>query len=276
VTVFFVVMAGRLVKGLLLGVLAGVVVDLYPMVHNSAGPGTWGGMPHALLLVVFTFTLAGWWQFARPAVNWRRWLVLLLGLVLTNGWAWSEDRLAGLQAALATATAMTLLLASQVAFWPRRGPLAKGNVAAAVILAVLAPAGAAGLAWIVCQSKGQGPQDLLPTITTPPWEMLPQFWLTNLREAFGVPGWLVGLALLWGWWRTVRRGWKRLREGATPVSWGLSVFLLVLLASTLPPLTTSVLPLLPWLILVLVFLVLDLIQGVGEQMVLKPPDSRAI
>jgi hypothetical protein len=36
----------------------------------------------------------------------------------------------------------------------------------------------------------------------------------------------------------------------------------------------SFLPVLPWLVLLLVYLPLDLVQGVGEQMVLRPPEAK--
>jgi len=81
-----------------------------------------------------------------------------------------------------------------------------------------------------------------------------------------------------GWWRSLRRGWKCWRRNLPPLAWVLTMFVLVDLAGILlhPPRAAGIalLSFAPVAVLLNVFGVADLAQGLGERLVLSPPHER--
>ncbi len=94
-------------------------------------------------------------------------------------------------------------------------------------------------------------------------------------------GWAAILTLAMmvvGLWRSGRRGWKCWRRGQAPLAWVLTLFAVMDLAGIAwhPPRTASaaLLPLAPVAVLLNVFGLADLAQGLGERLVLAPPQER--
>ncbi len=280
--VFALILAGHRLKNLFLGLLVATAVALHPDVRHLAGLIAPDLPALALLLVSFVLTLSSTLELYETRFCVGRWLILLASLSLTIGLAWSADRATGVLAA--TGTAVSLLLAV-FAFLRRRSPQGNGtNAFAALLVAMAAPVAAVGVTRLLDPTV-ERIADLHPTWIRPTWHGVKGFWDLGLEGAFWIAWWVAGLILVYSWWRTLRRGWKRSRAGTAPVSWGLTIF--AILASgvttlTVPPnadadaLARAFTPLIPWCVLLGGFLIFDVLHGLGESLVLAPPDEQAL
>jgi hypothetical protein len=97
-------------------------------------------------------------------------------------------------------------------------------------------------------------------------------------ERWGWSAILTVAMMVVGWWRSLRRGWKCWRRNLPPLAWVLTMFVLVDLAGILlhPPRAAGIalLSFAPVAVLLNVFGVADLAQGLGERLVLSPPHER--
>ncbi len=273
-TVFSTILAGKLVKTLVLGLAVAAVLLVHPESRRLlAGEGPLQ-LAQAWLLTSFLFSLAAVHELYAASLSWRRWLLWLAGLILAGGFAWHHDPLTGLVAVLGMF--VSLLLAWATLY--RNGARSEAGYQRslpAILITLLGPLGAAALAVMLHRMSGET-REFLPFGQSLDFSLVRDLWANQLSRAFWVPWWLTVIGLLWGGWRTIRRGARGSQAGKAPVSWALGVFsLLAFLAfGFIRP--ASVVALLPWCTFLLLFLPLDLVHGVSERLVLEPPEEKKL
>src|SRR5262249_4384408 len=255
--------------------------------------GAWLGLyepelrAEGLVLVVLALVLEGWRLTYKPQFAPWSWLGLSLGVLICIGLAWPLLPPAGLEATLLVLIGLPLGagLASRY-----RGQLSQApsawNRAAALVLGLLAPLGGLLLAPVAVErfdwpgSTDTG-VDLLRAALEPGLEG-PGFSGFTAAEleiwCWPLPPWLVLVLMAWGLWRSLRRGWRQTARGRPPLSWGMALY--AALASVRiglhPPAArvTVLLPLTLLALLLTVFCVADVVRGIGDQLVLAPPQER--
>lgn len=289
-TVFALGLAGAAVKSVLVGIAVAVIAGIHPMLRQ-AGQSSPELLGQALVLLTLVLNLRAWaelyqsWNF-----RWRNWLALLFASSLAGGLAWTTDKAAGVQAA--ASSLLTLLLASHISNRHDLGEGPRSRPGAMLGMALLVPLLSAAFALAVSRIPTDGfsavwgrltspdwpwlGEALLPAVAEPDWKALQDWWPAFLtRAGLGLPWWVMPIVLLWALWRALQRGSMLSDRGLPPVSWGLGLSGLLAVAMTLLPNRRSEAALVPWVLLLTVFLVMDLVQAVGDRLVLRPPEDRA-
>jgi hypothetical protein len=257
------------------GIVAALVVIFHP-VYRQWAP-TYGSIlvAEAAELVILAAVVVACGLVYEPRWAWRSWLVLAPLTCAAGGVAWQTAPTAGLVISLLPL--MVLPLAAGHALWRRRrgdqpAPC-PGNIVAALGLGLLGPpvgllfgylAEPSGLSLAqICKSL-----ELRQPITT--LELEKWLWPTP---------WAVAPLVVWGLWRTFRRGRSELVRHKAPAAWALTLFaLLTLLAAGLTPDDNgelAVLALASVAVLLGVFGVADLFRNIWDQLRLPPPGERA-
>jgi hypothetical protein len=210
------------------------------------------------------------------------------------GLAWLAEPAVGLRAALLAVVGLAVVMvlslgypaAREVAAHPPEPPTPWNRIAALVTL-LLAPA--AGV-FLVHFSQHDVPLSALDDVQT--WRDL---WLTAAPSAIEDPYrqfrrsqldqwclphvYVVLPAMAWALWRTLRRGLRQWRLGKAPLAWLLTWYTVQTVAgvSLLPARNEAAprLALTALMILLLTFWAGDLLHGMFERMMLRPPEERA-
>jgi hypothetical protein len=279
----------RWLQSPLWGLLAGLLLAFHPLVLEYA-------QQHQLALRASALELAALASIAfscrlafRPRFAWNSWLGVFFVLTTANALAWATLPQAGLTAALVEGVG---LLAAVVAALGRRRrqvpPLpARRNLTSAAALGLLvpvfglllAPCAAWLLRWLGAKgiSTSADGLDLLwiaiqPDSPWPGWQFASG---DNLRRWCWPTPWVVLPLMAWGWWRTVRRGWKQLRSSKPPLAWLLTLFSVVTLIQVvlLPPhaFEPVLLTLASLGALLGMFCIADVMRGLTDRLVLAPP-----
>jgi hypothetical protein len=290
----------RWLQNYLWGLLAALVFTLHPYVLGWANVGEvllWG---EALGLVVLAANIASWRTLFQKQFVPLAWAAIALILVLGIGLAWSvehripRDRLPDLRMGLVTAsiTMGALFLGSMLACMKhKQSSLCWGNISVAALLGILCPL--LGLVLAVdrfpvfdsLSRRGSEPVTWNACLGLLEATFLPKTdnggdlgLIVTEMERWGVAAILTLAMMVVGFWRSLRRGWKCWRGGKPPLAWVLTLFALVDLAGIIlhPPHAAGIalLSFAPVAVLLNVFGVADLVQGLGERLVLAPPHER--
>jgi hypothetical protein len=289
----------RWLQNYLWGLIAALVFCLHPYVLGWANRGEILLWAEALGLMVLVANIAAWRVLFQKQFVPLAWAAIGLILALGIGFAWSVDRGSrvfpldlrmGLVTGLLTMGAM--LLGSILACSKRKqSSLCWGNISVAALLGILCPL--LGLAIAVHR---QLEFDSLSQAHNAPvtWDNCLAFleltFLPNTdnrgdlglmvteMERWGVMAILTVAMMAVGFWRSLRRGWKCRRGNQPPLAWVLTLFVVIDLAGIAlhPPREASIalLSFAPVAVLLNVFGIADLAQGLGERLVLAPPQGR--
>jgi hypothetical protein len=292
VTGFAAFLVLRWLQNYLWGVVAGLLVPLHPLYLDRAGDLA-ALLTVTLQLVVLAAVVAGWRLTFRPGFAATAWILVLLVLCAGTALAWPILPQAGLTAAATGAAG--LVMGAALALRRRRHRVAPFpglwtiTMAAAVGLAApvaglfLAPWAMHLPGWPTATAPGSAPSasDLLRAAVVLPdtaGSGLHGFTLDGLNRWCWPTPWVMLPLMAWGLWRSVRRGWKQARRDQPPLAWVLTLFTAVsLVGVALYPANAAnaVLVLLASLGgLLAVFCVADLVRGLGERLVLAPPQQQ--
>jgi hypothetical protein len=273
---FGLVLAGRLSQGLLTGVVLALFVGYHPLFLDAAKQPSDALLAQVAVLGVLLACLTAVRLIPMPRVLWWAYLVLLAcmaALVLAAIWL---DRSAGLTAAAGCLAALTLAFPAPGG-WRELARPARFNLVLAMSIGALAPAAALLLAWPLLGSQQAYSQAVLPPFQLPTWDAWSQHVATFMKQAFLLPWWITTAVLLYAGWRVLRRGLRTKRQGKPPAAWPIGVFSFLSLLVGLTLATKDTRPavtLVPWCALLFVFLLFDLLQGIGERLVLQPPETK--
>jgi hypothetical protein len=294
-------LAGQQLLGAAWGIILALLLTLQPplatWVHADARPV----LAEALQWTALALMVAGWRLCFRERLAGLAWLVLFLVLCLDEATAWLTQPRAGLVVSLAGGAG--LVAASLVALAHRLPPVglrvpSAWNAALGLVAGLLAPvaglAAAVGLAvsaaWLGANgltvladaggpATGAEALDLLKTAVGGGTAgfALPGFTAAELGVWCWPSPWVTLPLAGWGLWRALRRGRKLAAAGRPPVSWAILVYpAAAVLGMALDPdgvRAVSFLPLASLAPLLVVFCVADLFRGLGERIVLRPPDE---
>jgi hypothetical protein len=272
------------------GVVAGLALPFHPLFQSLVGRSDAGLIPEALLLIVLAATVAGWRLAFLPRFAWRSWVVAGAVLLAAGALAWPLQPRIGLVAALLGGGGLlagSCLAAGAYRRWKQR-PSAL-NVTAALLVALAVPAAGLFLAPTTVQVLGWQPHPALPADAR-----VSEFWTAATDadfENYSVTGfgkndlgrwawpqtWVVLPLMGWGFFRSVRRGFRHWRR-RLPLAWVLTLYALAVLAGVAfypgMDLSAAVLSLTSLAVLLTVFGVADLVRGFMERLVLAPPQER--
>jgi hypothetical protein len=160
----------------------------------------------------------------------------------------------------------------------------------ALIAAMLAPAAAVALAPTAARLIDNSRLAALPPASD--FEEVLLAGLDTDLDNYRADGFTAGQARLWGWpdlwvatilmawgfWRSLRRGWRSLARRQPPLAWVLSLYGILALAGACfhsgPGGTRTLLALSSLATLLAVFGIADLVRGFMERLVLAPPQER--
>jgi len=271
------------------GLVAALVLTLHPYFLRWANTGEVLLWAEALGLVVLAAIISSWRILFQKSFSPLAWIAIALIVTSSIGIAWILEPRMGLVTGILTLGA--LLLGSILAIRKHReASLCWGNISAAGFLAFLGPLGGLALAVVVMPHWHGFPRSTaLPEICTV-WDLMDAGFLppadsrgdlslmVTEMERWGWSAILTVAMMVVGWWRSLRRGWKCWRRNLPPLAWVLTMFVLVDLAGILlhPPRAAGIalLSFAPVAVLLNVFGVADLAQGLGERLVLSPPHER--
>jgi hypothetical protein len=265
------------------GLVAGLLLPLHPLLR--AGDLTFQALP--LLLVVLACTTAGWRLSFGPSFARKGWLVVAAGLVLASALAWPLAARTGLMAAVVAGVGLLGAAVLAARLRKRKGTILPswGNVTAAAVLGILTPAAGLVLAQVLLPESYElkAPSEPLVLLEAGVGTKFPEFRIEKFtsdelqRWAWPQP-WVVGILMIWGFWRSCRRGWKQWRRRQPPMAWTLTLFAVVSFAgATLRSYElggNTLLPLAALAVLLSIFGVADMVRGFMERLVLAPPQER--
>lgn len=279
--------AMRRVQGYFWGLVAALLLALHPL-HSEwqrLGPALWA---EAMELVVLAAVVTGCHLAALPRFAPWAWALTTLALCGGAALTWPALPQAGLVGAVLTA--LGLVGGALLTWRSHRERPAWGNVTAAALLGLVAPA--AGLllapagAWVLDGlsfpnlSRERAPLDFLAAaINTETVGLdLRGFALENLHRWAWPAVWVVLPLMLWGLWCTLVRGWRELAARRPPLPWLLTLYAAADLAgAALHPreaLETVFLPLASLAVLLAVFGVAEVFRRLTRPLLLPPPEER--
>ena len=267
-------LVARQLLSLFWGLAAVLLLALHPSIRgpvDQPGLGTLaeGGVVAVLAVAGIVCQLA-----FQPVVYWKLWPPVALLLAGGIGLTWAGQAQAGLLAAFLAIG--TILPAGWLAGrYRQRNPAAapnRLNIYLACILAVGAPAIAIYSLRYVNLTDDLRAWDLFrQTLQSFFEEQADGFTFDRLRTWCWPTLWAVLPILAWGWWRTIRRGWKQWSNAQVPAAWFLGLTTLLLAISAAPRPAGNRLLLTSATVLLAVFLLADLAKGSAERLMLPPP-----
>jgi hypothetical protein len=266
-TVCAVALVGRLSQGYLFALVCGLLISWHPLFFHPATNGAPSHLALALLFLTAALVLAAWHELLAKPFTWWRWVLLFAGLASAAGLAWRWDRLLGIEATLLVV--ISLLVLAPITYVLGKARSSWASFAVIIALGLLAPATAALLSQDANALQ-------LESWSAPNWSLLGSKWEELLAGWFFIPWWITTPIVLWAWWRTLRRGRRQWDKGEAPLAWVLTVgsslaFLGTIAASSAQ---AAFQPVPIWIILLAAFLVFDVLQAIGERLVLQPPEPR--
>jgi hypothetical protein len=284
---------GRWLHNYFFGVALALFFTLHPLYIKAAQDNVPPLLAQALELGVMTALLAGWRVLFQPRWPWLTWALVAGVLLLAPALAWPILPRAGLVAASLAGTGMAG--GAFLALRRRRlgAALSWLNITCAIFLALAIPPASLFLASVGLQylplpsglsvdPNVGNPPDALALLQaacrpeTPAWE---NYGLTpaDLQSwAWPFP-WVMLPLMVWGLWRSIRRGWKQSSQGRVPLAWILTLYALTnLVGALLHPASArpGFFPLATLAVLLALFCIWDLFRGLGERLVLAPPEGR--
>jgi hypothetical protein len=248
------------------GVATALVVFLHPVYRQWIQTDLTGWRDAALAMAVLASAIASWQLAFRRDFIWRSWIALFL----VSGFA-----------VLTMARDLPLAPPSLILLWAfplvllgltpslRRGADRphSGNLVCFVFtgFALIAVIGylAPSIDWVDLgfrQTSGVEPAFA---------------WERGQLDKWTWPSpWIVGPLMVWGFWCTLWRGWRERTRRRAPTPWALSLFAAVdLLGASSGALPAGALLLSLLAAFLSVFGVADIFRGLGERLILLPPDQ---
>jgi hypothetical protein len=284
---------GRWQFNYLWGIVLALLVPLHPVFRTSAQTYEPALLGESLVLFALACLIGAWRLTFLPRFAWRSWILAAVGLVGALTLAWPVQPRAGLEAAVLTGGGLLLAFLTGLRRRGRRPvPTPSGwNLSAAAALALLAPEAGLLLAPHTGPLLGRylDPAPLAAddwqvywraAVTLPDSQdfHLQGFTAADLQVWAWPLAWVVLPLMLWGWWRSFRRGWKQSARRQPPVGWMITFFAAVHLAFAAVPSPGgregTLLALAVLAVLLVVFWLADLVRGITERLVLAPPHER--
>jgi hypothetical protein len=302
----------RWLQNYLWGVLAGLLVALHPLYQETVNQFHVGLLAGALTWGLLACMLLAWRLAFQPRFAWRCWAALAVVFPVGIALTWALQPRAGLVAAALTHFGLigTAFLAAAMNSRGQGVGCSWWNVTAAALIGLLAPLGGVLLApealrlpnWPQPQPVQMGEK---PGFSKKPGFLPPQAqpiqagsdWQDMLEAALGSnlddyrfhgfnadqvrrwgwpQEWVVLPLVVWGFWRTIRRGWREWARRRPPLAWALTLFAIIDLlgVSFHPWADTGILSLASLAVALVVFGVADVVRGFMERLVLAPPQER--
>lgn len=273
------------------GLVNAVVLIAHPLFFHWATDEPQPLLAEALELVVLAATVGGWLLIGNSACN-VYWVLIFFLSTFYTALLWGIKPTNGLVASLLIF--MGFLSAALWGFSHRKKTGAYwGNWVAALLMALASPVVALYVAYWGGNYKWFG-TIYQPSVNCPhnPLDFLlaavdPDFASQEIHglapadlERWAWPVvWVILPLMVWGLWRSLRRGWKQWQQHQAPLSWLLTLFALLDIAGVaLHPASaraTFFLPLASLAVLLSVFCLADLLRGMGERLVLEPPGEKS-
>jgi hypothetical protein len=266
-------LAMRWLQNYFWGVVTAVLLMLHPLHGQRTEPYRAAFQVEALELVVLAVVIAGWRLAFRRDFVWRSWLCLaVLGGLATMAAAWNvpSDQ-ASRGTALLVAWPVPLALLALMPSQRRAGDRPhRGNLACLLLVGLL-------FFFLVGYLSPPSINDYMLSwqkVGEASWSGLQlRAWERDQLDKWTWPTlWVMVPLVLWGLWRTVRRGWRELRKRRAPAPWVLTLD--AAFGLLVPGEATAVLPLAALAVLLAVFGVADVFHGISEQLILLPPEER--
>jgi hypothetical protein len=281
----------RWAQNALWGLAGGLLVALHPVFREAVTATDPNLLAETLTLLALAGTVAGFRLVFLPRFAWRSWLVGAVVLTAAIGLAWPVQPAAGLAVSLLVGVGLLGAAAFGARLHFRRASVLPSwlNIAAATLVAIGAPVAGLFLAPAFCDlGWKQAPALPAESDAVDYWHAAVDADWTDYRaqgftqgelRRWGWPNpWVVMALAGWGFWRSLRRGWKNWAKGKAPTAWVLTLFTLVTLAiwAARPQSggNLSILPLAGLAVLLSVFGIADVLRGFMERLVLAPPHER--
>jgi hypothetical protein len=274
------------------GLIGGALLALHPLVLREAGRTDAAVISQSLVLAVLAGTVAGWRLSFEPGFAWRFWPLVGAVLLVGNALAWPIYPRSGLLAGLTAAGGLLAAAVLATRRYRRPAPGSPGglNIVMALGLGVAGPLAALALApacvhfldWHhLLPAEADAIELLQAGIDTNIADYHWQGFTAPQVQRWGWPAaWLTGVLMIWGFWRSIRRGWRLSARRQPPTAWLLTGYaVLAFVAAALHSTGTdpfSLLTLAALGVLLAVFGVADLVRGFMERLVLAPPQEREV
>jgi hypothetical protein len=274
------------------GLVAGLLLALHPYYLARAASSDPSLIAQALVLLVVAGVTAGCRLTFLPVPAWRTWLAVAVVLLTGTALTWPIHPRFGFLAALLICPSLLAgaTLAARLRQKHARLRPSGWNIFTALLVGITVPVISCVLAFASVRyldwqrSSALSPQadaiDLFQAGIDINWDSYRfQAWRPSDVQRWAWPDiWVAGLLMVWGCWRSIRRGWGLWAIGQPPMAWVLLWYgVLTLLATALhsgPTDNASVLALAGLSVLLAVFGVADVIRGIMERLILAPPQER--
>jgi hypothetical protein len=279
----------RWVQSYLWAVLAGLLLGLHPLFRDAVAGSDYGLVAEALQWLVLAATVSAWRLTFLPRFRWRTWLVLAGVCCVATGLAWPLRPRAGLVAGLTCGGGLLAAALLAARLHRRRLTLRPSwlNITTAALVGLAAPVGGLFLApvsvrhldWHQMKADSDAVDLWHAALGSPTGGYRVHGFSADERDRWGWHQGGLALALMvWGFWRTFRRGWKEWARRKPPLTWALTLFgMIALVGASFHPGAapdTAYLSLASLAVLLGVFGVADVVRGFMERLVLAPPEER--
>jgi hypothetical protein len=259
------------------GVAAAALLLVHPLLWTWSDTFRTEARFEALEIILLALAVATWLLTFESEFRWLQWLALTAAAFLATfplfTWALGP-RFVTWFVIVAIVVGVGLRSAQTLRGGARIVP---GNVVFALSFAPVLFVATLALAYLNT-SRYRGTllwppeyRDAAP-VTLAPWER------DQLAKWAWPSLWLMVPLMAWGLWRTLTRGWSDFKKFRAPISWLLTAYALACaLGAALredDSLSAHVVALATVAVLLAVFGVADFIRGIGERLILLPPEER--
>jgi hypothetical protein len=264
-------------------IAAGLLLMAHPLFWLWAKQGDVPLWSEALSVLSLAGTVVGWRLAVAATVPWLGWIVTAVLLIAAQAVAWPVQPRVGLLAALVVVVGFGLAAAVGTRLRSRQKSISLANMVVAALLAVLIPGAGLFLARVSIEIEHLPRHRLLADkneieeFVSAAFQHNPYFGFASAdldRWAWPL-SWVVVPVMLYGWWRSLRRGFKSWAAAQPPLAWTLSLYALIeavtLVVNSANAQEMHFLPLATLAVLLSVYAVADLFLGLSERLVLTPP-----
>jgi hypothetical protein len=256
--------AGRWLLGYFWGLVLALLLGGELLFARTAGDVARPALAEGLVLSALALSLAACILTFAPRVYGKGWLAVAVLLPAVAGAAWEVSARAGVVVSLAGG--LSLFGAAVLALVRRR------SSAWNALLAVAVGVAASGGGLLVGVLRDVALPDLSGGLS-----FASGLFTADALARWAWPSpWLTLPLAVWGWWLTIRRGRRLWAANRTAVTWVLTLYAPVDFLSHLvlsPAEAADYVGLAALCLVLAVFCVGDLVRGIGERIVLAPPQT---